>query len=113
MTKIIFYKNQESIFGFEASGHSGYADAGADIVCSSISSLTQMTIVGIENVLNINCNFKQDDKNAKIYLKLPKNISSALLEKSQYFFEALLISLKKIEKQYKKFIKVEVKDEIF
>ena len=40
MTKVTIFKQQGLYKGFEVSGHSGYADAGEDIVCAAISALT-------------------------------------------------------------------------
>ncbi|MDE5620445.1 MAG: ribosomal-processing cysteine protease Prp [Ruminococcus sp.] len=38
-----FYKSQGLLTGFSFSGHSGYAEAGKDIVCSAVSSAVQLT----------------------------------------------------------------------
>ena len=39
-----------SPFGIEVKGHAGYADYGEDIVCASISTLTQNLIWSIEDL---------------------------------------------------------------
>ena len=41
MINITIIKKNQDIITIEAKGHSGYALAGSDIVCSAISVLTQ------------------------------------------------------------------------
>ena len=52
MTKVTIFKQQGLYKGFEVSGHSGYADAGEDIVCAAISALTINCINSIETFTN-------------------------------------------------------------
>ncbi len=48
-----FEKANSRIVGFSVSGHSGYAEQGADIVCASVSSAVWMTINGLEQVMGL------------------------------------------------------------
>ena len=48
MTKIIFYRSNGIFWGFEEQGHTGYADAGEDILCSALSAMTMLIINTIE-----------------------------------------------------------------
>lgn len=43
MIRAAFYKSQGLLTGFAFSGHSGYAEAGKDIVCAAVSSAVQLT----------------------------------------------------------------------
>ena len=42
MTRCEFFTEDDRITGFSISGHSGYAEAGADIVCAAISAVVTM-----------------------------------------------------------------------
>ena len=42
MTTITFYSQGSRVTGFEVKGHSGYAEAGADIVCAAITSAVRL-----------------------------------------------------------------------
>lgn len=42
MITAVFYKKSGNLSGFKVSGHAGYADAGQDIVCASVSSSLQL-----------------------------------------------------------------------
>ncbi|MEG2118226.1 MAG: ribosomal-processing cysteine protease Prp, partial [Clostridia bacterium] len=48
MTKTVFLKRDGKFCGFSVSGHSGYADAGSDIICASVSSYVNMTVALLE-----------------------------------------------------------------
>ena len=48
MTKIVFYKSQGTFYGFEEQGHTGYGEAGDDVLCSAISAMTMLIINAIE-----------------------------------------------------------------
>ena len=50
MTKCEFFRDHERITGFSVSGHSGYAEAGSDIVCAAISAAVAMAEATINDV---------------------------------------------------------------
>lgn len=112
MINLVFKIKNNSIIGFSCNGHSGYAEAGQDIVCAAVSSLVQNAEICISEVLNIKLNVKRDDKNAKFEIKFSKNVSNEQIEKAQPILKALKLSSQRIEKEYKKYLKVEVENEI-
>ena len=111
MTKIQIFKDKGNIQGFIVSGHSGYAGEGSDIVCSAISSLSQMVCVGLENVLNLKPQIKIEDKNAYLscFLKEYNQNAQVLFETFEKSVELLLAGDKKLNK----YINLEVKNEIY
>lgn len=48
MIRAEFYKSKGLLTGFCFSGHSGYAEAGKDIVCAAVSSAVELTANMIE-----------------------------------------------------------------
>ena len=62
MTKIIFYKSGNIFYGFEEKGHTGYAEAGEDILCSAISAMTMLIINAIEVGYASNVEYTIDEK---------------------------------------------------
>ena len=48
MTEVLFYRHQGSFWGFRERGHSGYASAGEDILCSAISAMTMLVVNACE-----------------------------------------------------------------
>ncbi len=53
MTRVTLLTQGGSIRGFECTGHAGFADAGADIVCAAISVLTTTCANALESVAGI------------------------------------------------------------
>ena len=48
MIKFKFLKRDGVYYGFEETGHAGYAEAGDDIVCSAVSAMTMLVVNAIE-----------------------------------------------------------------
>src|SRR5574344_115083 len=113
MTNITFFKNKNNLIGFEVVGHTGYAEQGSDIVCSAISSMTQMTILGLDQVLRLKLNVKKDTKKGYLLCKVSKNASNEEILRAQNLLTTLKLSLEDVQKDYKKYINMEVKDEIY
>ena len=112
MIKLVFKKRNEEIIGFTCNGHSGYASEGSDIVCAAISTLVQNVEICLSEVLKIKLSLERDDKIAKFNLKLAKNVNHEEILKAQPIFKSFQISSQRIEKQYKKYFKVEDENEI-
>lgn len=112
MIKITFFKNKNFLTGFEVSGHSGFAEQGKDIVCAAVSGMTQMVVVGLTEIQKLNCNVKKNDKKGYLFCKISEKTSEGIY-KAQDILNTLKISLEDIVKDYKKYIKLEVKDEIY
>lgn len=106
MTKITFYKKNGLILGFEISGHTGKDYFGKDLLCCQISTVAQLAIVGIDEVVKIN-NFHEISDG---YLKIMLKDKDASPKEIQTLFETCLQSLKSIIADEKKYAKLEVKN---
>ncbi len=104
MTKITFYKTDDLIVGFEVCGHTGKDDFGKDLLCCQISTVAQMAVVGVQEVLKLNAFCEISDG----YLKVKVQKSDAT--KVQVLFETCLQSFKSIIIDEKKYAKLEVKN---
>ena len=115
MTNVQIYKKENNIIGFVVSGHSGYAREGSDIVCSAISTLAQSACVGLENVLNLKPQIKIDENTAYLSCYLPK-LNNSQMSKAQIVLNTFEKSVNLIllgDKKIKKYINLEVKNEIY
>ena len=61
----------DRITGFSVSGHSGYAEAGADIVCAAISAVVTMAEATINDVCGAKAKVRVKNDDARITLTLP------------------------------------------
>lgn len=116
MTNVKIIKRESNIIGFVVSGHSGYAKVGSDIVCSAISTLSQSICVGLDNVLNLNPKIVVDGERAYLECFLPKNLTKEQNAQAQILlatFETSVNILLTGNKNLQKYIKLEVKNEIY
>ena len=63
---------EDRITGFSVSGHSGYAEAGQDIVCAAVSAVVTMAEATINDVCGAKAKVRvKERENARITLTLP------------------------------------------
>ena len=72
MIKCEFFTEEDRITGFCVSGHSGYAEAGSDIVCAAVSAVVTMAEATINDVCGAKAKVRvKEQENARITLTLP------------------------------------------
>ena len=108
MTKIKFYKSKDKFVGFEISGHTGYNQYGKDVLCATISGITQSTTLGIRDVCKINANISRDDDSGYLKVELPNNLDKQTFDKVQVLLETLYVSINDLCLGYSKYISMEV-----
>ena len=63
---------EDRITGFSVSGHSGYTEAGSDIVCAAVSAVVTMAEATINDVCGAKAKVRvREQENARITLTLP------------------------------------------
>jgi uncharacterized protein YsxB (DUF464 family) len=48
MTKVVFYRSDGVFYGFEENGHTGYGEAGDDVLCAALSAMTMLIVNAVE-----------------------------------------------------------------
>ena len=71
MTRIEVFNQNGRINGFAVSGHSGYADAGSDIVCAAVSAAVTFAECTINDVLGNHAKTKVIEDEPRITLTIP------------------------------------------
>ncbi len=61
MITVTFCSRKENLFGFTITGHSGYAEAGSDIICASVSSCALMVANTVTEVMRLEATAEADD----------------------------------------------------
>jgi len=71
MTKIVFFRSGGVFYGFEEQGHTGYGEAGDDILCAAISSMTMFLINTIEVAYasHVDYDISEDDTRIRVRAK--------------------------------------------
>ena len=118
MTTIIFYKTDGFYYGFEEQGHTGYGEAGDDVLCAALSSMTMLLINAIEVSFACDVDYKIDESTTDIRViaksALPKYEKD---EKKQYavsgLIQAYFFQLMDLVEDYYEFLDVkEIEREI-
>ena len=71
MTRCEFFRENERITGFSVSGHSGYAEAGQDILCAAISAAVALTETTVNDVCGGKAKVRVKEEDARVTLTLP------------------------------------------
>ena len=98
MTRCEFFTENERITGFSISGHSGYAEAGADIVCAAISAVVTMAEATINDVCGAKAKVRVKDEDARVTLTLPASCDEE--ESVQAVLAGMLLTLCSLRDDY-------------
>ena len=104
MTRCEFFTADERITGFSISGHSGYAEAGKDIVCAAISAVVTMAEATINDVCGAKAKVRVKDEQARITLTLPTSCDEE--ETVQAVLAGIMVTLLSLQEDYPDFIEV-------
>ena len=101
-----FRRSDGALTGYRAQGHTGFAEAGSDIVCAAISALTQSTLNGLQNVLKLPVMFDIDDQAALLEARLTPEATEAQARQAQILLQTLLEGLQAIERSYPRNVRI-------
>ena len=104
MTRCEFRRETERIVGFSVSGHSGYSEAGTDIVCAAISAVVGMTEATINDVCGGKAKVRVKEEDARISLTLPATCEEE--EAIQAVLAGLMVYLCNLRDEYPDYIEV-------
>ena len=104
MTRCEFFREGDRITGFSVSGHSGYAEAGSDIVCAAVSAVVTMAEATINDVLGAKAKVRVKDEQARISLTLP--VSCDEEESVQAVLTGMMLTLTGMRDDYPDYIEV-------
>ena len=99
MIKVKFQVEENRVYGFDISGHSGYAEEGSDIVCASVSSAAFMTANTITDVICSDAEVICEEN--RLYLKMK--------DKNEFAFKVLAgfkLHLDELSKQFPRNIRI-------
>ena len=104
MTRCEFFTEDDRITGFSVSGHSGYAEAGQDIVCAAISAVVAMAEATINDVCGAKAKVRVKDDDARITLTLPSSCDEE--ETVQAVLSGMMLTLISLREDYPDYIEV-------
>lgn len=101
MINLTILKSNGAITTIQSKGHSGYADAGQDIVCSAVSTIMQATLNGLINVVKTKVDY---EINAQIpFMRISVSEED---QQAQILMRTAYLALQQIAQDYKNYIKI-------
>lgn len=110
MINILVLKRNQDIITIEATGHSGYSEAGSDIVCSAVSTLMQTLANGLSEIVRLSPRVIIDESIPHMMVSIADlfgqdmNVDKA--EYAQILMRTTALSLTDIANSYNKYIKI-------
>ena len=104
MTRCEFFMDGDRITGFSVSGHSGYAEAGNDIVCAAITALVTMAEATINDVCGAKAKVRVKEDDARITLTLPTSCDEE--DTVQAILSGMMLTLISLREDYEDYIEV-------
>ena len=106
MTTIHFLSEGARIIGFDAKGHSGYAEEGEDIVCAAITSTVRLVECILNDVMGLCASVKVHEKTATISLRLPGSLGETAESTCQTLLTGMMVYLSELHNEYPDHIEV-------
>ena len=106
MTTVTVHTEGSAITGFDAKGHSGFAQEGEDIVCAAITSAVRLVECTVNDVMGLCAAVKVREKDAFISLRLPGGLSAQADSTCQALLTGLMVYLTELHDEYPDYIEV-------
>ena len=106
MTTVTFHTEGSAITGFDAKGHSGFAQEGEDIVCAAITSAVRLVECTVNDVMGLCAAVKVREKDAFLSLRLPGGLSAQADSTCQALLTGLMVYLTELHDEYPDYIEV-------
>ena len=104
MIKAEFYDQDGRITGFSVSGHSGYAEAGADVVCAAVTAVVRYAEATLNDIMGVGAKTRVDEAKAEITLTLPANYEDE--DTVQTVLDGMMLTLASLRDENPDYIEV-------
>jgi len=71
MTTITFFRSDGIFYGFEESGHVGFAEAGQDPFCAMLSAITMYIVDAVEDIYGGKVQYEVNEEDTVITVRSP------------------------------------------
>ena len=110
MITAVLYREGEDLTGCRIEGHSGWANAGSDIVCAAVSILGCTCVNALESVCGVIPEITEyNEKKGVLAFELPE-MTEADNEKAQILMKALKQGLDDLTAEYPQNVTLSIKE---
>jgi uncharacterized protein YsxB (DUF464 family) len=106
MTTVTFRTEGSRITGFDAAGHSGYAQEGEDIVCAAVTSAVRLVECVVNDVMGLSAAVKVNSRTAAVSLRLPGSLGPTAEDTCQNLLTGMMVYLAQLHSEYPEHIEV-------
>ncbi len=106
MTTVTFLTEEDRIIGFDAVGHSGWAEEGSDIVCAAVTSAVRLVDATINDVMGLCASVKVNHKDGSIAFRLPGGLAETAESTCQNLLAGLMVYLTVLHDEYPENVEV-------
>ena len=106
MTTVTFLTEQARITGFDVQGHSGWGEAGEDIVCADVTSAVRLVEATVNDVMGLCAAVKVNQRDTTISLRLPGGLAQTAESTCQNLLTGLMVYLTQLHDEYPDHIEV-------
>lgn len=115
MTTVTFLRSGETIWGFRSCGHTGYAEAGSDILCAAVSSMSSLVVNAIESAFGAPVDYRVNDEMPSLTVEVPALLRNGIPDQVRFavsrLIEAYRRQLTELAGDYPEYIRVECSKE--
>lgn len=104
MTRVEFFDGGGRITGFRCQGHSGFSEAGSDLVCAAVTALVRMAECTLNDVCGCGAQVRVDQDAAAITLRLPARSDEE--DTAQAVLAGLMLTLSSLRDEYPDYLSV-------
>lgn len=108
MTDITVKRKNNSVVEVVAEGHTGYGEAGEDIVCAAVSTLLQSALLGLLQVVGLNVKYSVNEENGSLKFTLPDSLTPLERHDADIVLNTMLCGLNDIYTEYSDYVNIEV-----
>ncbi len=92
---------------FSAIGHSGFGEAGSDIICAAVSAIAQTTIGSLQDLAGLHPDFTLEDGRIECQTADPADMAPEQYRTARTLMDAMALGCSQIQNSYgKQYIKV-------
>ena len=99
MTRVQIFRTKDGVYrSFSCLGHTGYAEAGEDIVCAGVTAIVFNTINCLTDLLGEQISCELDEEDGEVICNFPADTS----DRANFLMDCMIHGLKWIQQQYGK-----------
>src|SRR5690625_4406298 len=106
MINVTINRKEHKIISFEISGHANSGPYGYDLVCAGVSAVSFGAVNAALELSGCELHIDQEGEGGYLFVEIPTNVTAKQKKDIQFTFEVMYVSLKTIERDYHKFVKI-------